>query len=59
LKNLKQEKNERMEVYYERSLKSTNILQDKIINNFLINNFKIGLQPYLRVATVGTKRKTL
>jgi hypothetical protein len=56
---MKQEKNERMEVYYERLLKLANSLQHKTTNNFLAIVFISGLQPYLRVAIVGMKRKTL
>jgi hypothetical protein len=56
---MKQEKNERVEVYYERLLKLTNSLQHRIINNFLIIIFIFGLQPYLHVTTAGMKRETL
>jgi hypothetical protein len=56
---MKQEKNERVEVYYEKLLKLTNILQHKTTDNFLTIVFKFGLYPYLRVAIVGMKRKTL
>jgi hypothetical protein len=56
---MKQEKNERMEVYYERLLMLANSLQHKIINNFLTIVFKSRLQPYLCVATTCTKTKTL
>jgi hypothetical protein len=48
-----------MEVYYERLLKLANSLQLKTTNNFLAIVFISGLQPYLRVAIVGMKRKTL
>jgi hypothetical protein len=56
---MKQEKNERMEVYYERLLKLANSLQHKTIDNFLTIVFIFGLQPYLLLATIGMKRKTL
>jgi hypothetical protein len=59
LKNMKQEKNERMEVYYERLLKLGNNLQHKATNNFLTIIFRFGLQPYLHVATTSMKRETL
>jgi hypothetical protein len=55
---MKQEKNERVEVYYERLLKLANSLH-KTINSFLTTVFKYGLQPYLRVTTIGMKRETL
>jgi hypothetical protein len=48
-----------MEVYYERLLKLTNSFQHKTIDNFLTIIFRFGLQPYLRVTTVGMKRETL
>jgi hypothetical protein len=56
---MKHEKNERVEIYYERLLKLDNSLQHKMINNFLTIVFKFGLQPYLRVAIAGMKRKTM
>jgi hypothetical protein len=56
---MKQENNERMEVYYERLLKLANSLQHKTINGFLTNVFIYGLQPYLHVTTLGMKRETL
>jgi hypothetical protein len=36
LKNMKHEKNEKVEVYYERLLKLANNLQHETTNNFLI-----------------------
>ncbi len=54
-----EEKNERVEVYYERLLKLPNSLQQHITNSFLTIIFKSRLQPYLRVATTGMKKKTL
>jgi hypothetical protein len=56
---MKQEKIEKVEVYYERSLKLANSLQHKTTNNFLIIVFKYGLQPYSHVATTSMKRETL
>ncbi len=58
-KNMKEEKNERMEVYYERLLKLTNNFKHGTTYSFLTIVFKYGLQPYLCVATTGMKRKTL
>jgi len=59
LKNMKQEKNERVEVYHERLLKLATSLQHNTTNSFLTTVFKYGLQPYLHVATTGMKGKTL
>jgi hypothetical protein len=56
---MKQEKTERVEVYYERLLKLVDNLQHKTTNNFLTIIFKYGLQPNLHVTIVSTKRKTL
>ncbi len=56
---MKQEKNERVEVYYERLLKLANRLPHKITNSFLTIVFKIGLQPYLLVVIASMKRETL
>jgi hypothetical protein len=56
---MKHEKNERMEIYYERLLKLANSLQHKIIDNFLTIYFRFGLQPYMRVAIACMKKKTL
>jgi hypothetical protein len=56
---MKHEKNERVEVYYERLLKLVNSLQHKPTNNFLTTIFKFGLQPYLHVGTTSMKRETL
>ncbi len=44
---MKQEKNERVEVYYERLLKLANSLQHVTINSFLTTIFKSRLQPYM------------
>jgi hypothetical protein len=52
---MKQEKNERVEVYYERLLKFANNLQHKTTNNFLTIVFISKLQPYLHVTIVGMK----
>jgi hypothetical protein len=56
---MKQEKNEMVELYYERLLKLTNSLQHKTINSFLTIVFKFGLQLYLLVAITSMKRETL
>jgi hypothetical protein len=56
---MKQEKNKRVEVYYERLLKLANSLQHRTIDNFLTTIFRSRLQPYLHVVIVGMKRETL
>jgi hypothetical protein len=56
---MKQEKNERVEVYYERLLKLANSLQHRTIDSFLTIIFRSGLQPYLWVAIAGMKKETL
>jgi hypothetical protein len=48
-----------VEVYYDRLLKFTNSFQQKTTDSFLTTVFYFGLQPYLHVATVSMKRKTL
>jgi hypothetical protein len=50
---MKQEKNEKMEAYYEILLKFANSLQHMTTNSFLIIIFKSRLQPYMRVAIAG------
>jgi hypothetical protein len=56
---MKQEKNEKVEVYYERLLKLADSLQHRTTNGFLTTIFKYRLQPYLHVAIVSMKRKNL
>jgi len=56
---MKQEKNERVEVYYERILKLTNNLQYMTINGFLTTIFRSRLQPYLCAIIKGMKKETL
>jgi hypothetical protein len=56
---MQQEKNERVQVYYERLLKLANSLQHKTIDGFLTSVFRSRLQPYLHLATIGMKRLTL
>jgi hypothetical protein len=56
---MKHEKNEKVEVYYERLLKLANSLQHTTIDSFLTIILKFGLQPYLHVATTGMKRETM
>jgi len=59
MKNMKHEKNERVEVYYERLLKLVNSLQHKTIDSFLTIIFRTSLKPYLHVAIASMKRKSL
>jgi hypothetical protein len=59
LKNMKHEKNERVEVYYERLLKLANSLQHMTIDSLLTTIFRSRLQPYLRVVATCMKRETL
>jgi hypothetical protein len=57
LKNMQHEKNERVEVYYERLLKLANSLQHTTTNNFLTIVFRSRLQPYLHVTIASMKRE--
>jgi hypothetical protein len=56
---MKHEKNERVEVYYERLLKLANNLQHKTTNSFLTTIFRFRLHTYLFVAIASMKRETL
>jgi hypothetical protein len=56
---MKQEKNEKVEVYYERVLKLANNLQHKTTHSSLTIVFRFGLQPNLCVKTTSMKRKKL
>jgi hypothetical protein len=56
---MKQDKNERVEVYYERLLNLVNNLQHRTTNNFLTTIFRFGLQLYLHVTIASMKRKIL
>jgi hypothetical protein len=55
-KNMKQEKKERIEIYYDILFKLANSLQHGTINSFLTIVFKSWLQPYLHVSTTSMKR---
>jgi hypothetical protein len=59
LQNIQQQTIERVEVYYESLLKLTNCLQVRTTNVFLTTVFRVGLLPYLRLATTGMKKNTL
>ncbi len=48
-----------MEVYYEHMLKLTNYLQHQINDSMLTIFFQTRLQPYLQIATMGTRKNTL
>jgi hypothetical protein len=56
---MKHEKNERVEVYYERLLKLVNSLERRTIDSFLTIIFKSRIQPYMRGTTIGMKRETM
>jgi hypothetical protein len=56
---MKQEKNERVEVYYEILLKLANSLQHKTINSFSTIVLRSELQPYMSVTIIDMKKKTL
>jgi hypothetical protein len=48
-----------VEVYYEQIQKLTHGLQVLTIDSFLTTMFKVGLQSYLIIATIGMKQSTL
>jgi hypothetical protein len=52
---MKHEETERVEVYDEQIQKLVHGLQIPTINKFLTTMFKIGLQSYLRIVTIGMK----
>jgi hypothetical protein len=52
---MKQEEIEMVEVYYEWIQKLVHGLQVLIINKFLTTMFKVDLQSYFRIATIGMK----
>jgi hypothetical protein len=54
-----QQVGEQVEIYYEHLLKLANCLQVRATNVFLTTIFRAGLQPYLRLATIGMTRDTL
>jgi hypothetical protein len=56
---IKQKNDEKVEVYYEQILRLANCLQHKMDNNLLTTFFRVGLVPYLQIATIGMKRDTL
>lgn len=57
LRVIKQTFDELLEVYYEHILKLTNYLHHKANNNTTF--FRVGLVPYLWVATIGMRRNNL
>ncbi len=59
LKNMKQEKTKRVEVYYEWIQKLAHSLQIPTTYCFLTIMFRVGLQSYLRIMIVGMKWLTL
>ncbi len=50
---------EKVEVYYKRILKLANCLQHKAKDNLLTIFYRVGLVPYLKVATIGMKCNSL
>jgi hypothetical protein len=54
---MKEENNEKVEVYYERLLKLANNLQHRTIDNFL-TIFIFKLQPFNCVTITSMKRET-
>jgi hypothetical protein len=50
---------EKVEVYHKRILKLANCLQHKANDNLLIIFYKVGLVPYLKVATISMKCNSL
>lgn len=56
---IKQGNDKKVEVYYERILKLVNRLQHKVDDNLLTTFFRVGLVPYLQIATARMKRDTL
>jgi hypothetical protein len=59
LKNMKQEETKRVEVYYEWIQKLAHGLQVLTTYIFLTTVFRVGLQSYIRITTIGMKRSTL
>jgi hypothetical protein len=55
LNNIKQGETKWVEVYYKRTQKLIHGLQTPTIDNFLTIVFWVGLQSYLRIATVEMK----
>ncbi len=56
---MKQEEIKRVEVYYERIQKLAHGLQVPTTYSFLTIMFRVGLQSYLIITTIGMKRSTL
>jgi hypothetical protein len=59
LKNMEQEETERVEVYYERIQKLVHGLQVLTTDSFLTTVFRVSLQSYLWIETLGMKQPTL
>jgi hypothetical protein len=59
LKNMKEEATKRVEVYYEQNQKLVHGLQVPTTNSFMTTVFKVSLQWYFRIATIGMKQLTL
>jgi hypothetical protein len=59
LKNMKHEKNGKVEVYYELIQKLVHGLQVLTTDSFLITMFRTSLQLDLKIATMGMKQSIL
>ncbi len=59
LRMIKQGKDEKVKIYYERMLKLTNNLQHWANYSLLISFFQIGLWSYIWITTTGMKKDTL
>jgi len=59
LRNIQQQVSKPVEVYYGGLLKLANYLQVKATYVFLITIFRVGLQPYLKLATTCMIKDTL
>jgi hypothetical protein len=56
---MKQEEIDKVEVYYEWIQKLVHGLRVPTIDSFLTIMFRVGLQSYFIITTIGMKRSTL
>jgi hypothetical protein len=56
---IKQGNDKMAKVYYEKILKLANCLQHKVDDNLLTTFVRVGLVPYLQIATTEMNRNTL
>jgi hypothetical protein len=59
MRNIQQQIVEHVKVYYERTLKLANYLQVRTTFVFFTIIFRVGLLPYLILATTCMKKNTL